>query len=142
MNNKNEISIHWSFWLITAFMLLWNVMGCINFIVQMNPDMFSSYRENEQAIILGRPLWATIAFAVAVFAGALGCLLLMFKKSVAYYLFIISLIGVVITMLHTLSTGIDFEAGEITGFIIMPLLVAAFLVWYSKYAESRGWVNH
>jgi len=47
-------------------------MGCINFFMQMNPDMISSYRETEQAIIQGRPAWATVAFFIAVFGGALG----------------------------------------------------------------------
>ncbi len=82
MNDKDVSGVHWSFWVIGTFMLLWNVMGCINFIVQMNPDMVASYRDSEQSIILGRPAWATVAFAIAVFSGALGCLLLMLKKSV------------------------------------------------------------
>jgi len=141
MNNNNRSSVHWSFWLIATFMLLWNVMGCINFFMQMNPDMISSYRENEQAIINGRSVWATVAFAVAVFGGALGCILLMFKKSVSFYLFIGSLIGVIVTMIHTLGIGIAFSIGEMIGFILMPIVVAAFLIWYSKYSEIKGWIS-
>ena len=141
MNDKTVSGIHWSFWVISTFMLLWNVMGCINFLVQMNPDMVASYRESEQAIISGRPAWATVAFAIAVFGGALGCLLLMLKKSASFYLFIFSLLGVAVTMIHTLNTGFDFGVGEIVGFILMPLAVAAFLIWYSRYVERRGWLN-
>ena len=141
MNNKNVHAVHWSFWVIATFMLIWNVMGCINFFVQMNPDMIASYRETEQAIISGRPAWATGAFAVAVFCGALGCLLLLLRKSASYYLFIASLLGVIVTMTHTLGVGIDFGLGEILGIILMPLVVAAFLIWYSKQAERKGWVS-
>ena len=139
MNNKNNISVHWSFWVITIFMLIWNIMGCINFIVQMNPDMISSYRETEQAIINGRPFWATAAFATAVFGGALGCLLLLAKKLIALYLFIASLLGVLITMAHTLSNSIEFKTEEMIGIIIMPIVVALFLIWYSKYTHTKGW---
>ena len=141
MNNKNVHAVHWSFWVIATFMLIWNIMGCINFFVQMNPDMVTSYRENEQAIISGRPAWATVAFAIAVFGGALGCLLLLLRKSAAYYVFIASLLGVIVTMPHTLGLGIDFGLGEILGIILMPLAVAAFLIWYSKQAERKGWVS-
>ena len=141
MNNNNVHAVHWSFWVIATFMLIWNVMGCINFLVQMNPDMVASYRETEQAIISGRPAWATGAFAVAVFGGALGCLLLLLRKSVAYYVFIASFLGVIVTMTHTLGVGIDFGLGEILGIILMPLVVAAFLIWYSKQAERKGWVG-
>ena len=131
---------HWSFWIISVLMLIWNLMGCINFFVQMNPDMVASYQETEQAIIQDRPIWATAAFAIAVFGGALGCLLLMLRKSIAFYLFIASLLGVLVTMPHTLGAGIDFGTGELIGIIFMPVAVAVFLVWYLKYTQSKGWV--
>lgn len=141
MNDTNINKPHWSFWVIAIFMLVWNVMGCINFFVQMNPDMVSSYRESEQAIIQGRPIWATLAFAIAVFGGAIGCVFLILKNSIAFYIFIASFIGVVIPMIHTLGAGINFSTGELIGIIFMPVAVAALLIWYSKYSESKGWVS-
>lgn len=141
MNDDSAGTVHWSFWAIIIFMLIWNVMGCINFFIQMNPEMVASYRENEQAIITGRPVWATVAFAIAVFGGALGCLLLLVKKSIAFYFFIASLLGVVVTMIHTLSIGIEFGIGEVIGIIIAPLMVAVFLIWYSKYVLNKGWIS-
>ena len=141
MESKDSTAVHWSFWLITTLMLVWNVMGCMNFIMQMNPDTISSYRETEQAIITGRPIWATIGFFIAVFGGAFGCLLLMLKQSVSFYLLIASLLGVVIAIAHTLSIDISFGIGEIVGIILMPLLVAGFLVWYAKYVDGRGWLK-
>jgi len=116
-------------------------MGCINFFVQMNPGLVASYRENEQAIITGRPIWATVAFAIAVFGGALGCLLLLIKKSIAFYFFITSLLGVVVTMVHTFSIGIELGIGEVIGIVIAPLMVAVFLIWYSKYVQNKGWIS-
>ena len=141
MGDRPVSGVHWSFWVISTIALIWNVMGSINFFVQMNPDMVSSYRETEQAIIQGRPVWATVAFAIAVFGGALGCILLMLKKTVAFYLFIISLLGVVVAMIHTLGAGIDFSTGEVIGTIIMPIVVAVFLIWYSNDTKSKGWLS-
>lgn len=113
-------------------------MGVINFFVQMNSDALAAYRESERAIIDGRPAWATGAFAIAVFGGALGSLLLLLRKPAAFYLFIASLLGVIGTMIHTLGAGIDFSLGEILGIILMPLAVAAFLIWYSRQAGRKG----
>ncbi len=141
MNNETVGDVHWSFWLIGAVALIWNVVGVINFFAQMNPDVLAAYRESERAIVEGRPAWATGAFAIAVFGGALGCVLLLLRKSAAYYLFIGSLLGVIVTMTHTLGIGIDFGLGEILGIILMPLVVAVFLIWYSKQAESKGWIS-
>jgi hypothetical protein len=141
MNEKNTSGVHWSFWVIAAVALIWNVMGVLNYFVQMNPDMLADYRESEWAIIEGRPAWATSAFAIAVFGGALGCILLLIRKSAAKYLFIASLLGMVVTMVHTLGSGVDFGLGEILGIILMPLSVAVYLIWYSMRTESKGWIS-
>src|SRR3989304_7560935 len=141
MKDETVGGVHWSFWTIGAVALIWNVMGVINFFWQMNADALAAMPESHRAIVEGRPAWATGGFAIAVFGGALGCLLLLLRKSVAYYLFIASLLGVIVTMTHTLGVGIDFGLGEILGVIRMPLVVAAFLIWYSKWAQSKGWIS-
>jgi len=140
MEDETAGRVHWSFWAIAVIGLIWNLMGSINFVVQMTPGVLDAYRESERAIIEGRPEWATAGFALGVFAGSIGCILLLLRKPAAYYLFIASLAGVIVTMVHTLGIGIDFDPGEILGIILMPVVVAAFLIWYSKYAEKRGWV--
>jgi hypothetical protein len=138
MNEKTNHAVHWSFWLIGAVALIWNVMGTVNFFVQMNPDALAAYRESERLIIEGRPIWATAAFALAVIGGAIGSLLLLLRKSLAFYVFIASLLGVVVTMIHSLGSGIEFGIGEIVGIILMPVAVAVFLVWYSKFIEGKS----
>ena len=144
MNDKIVGGVHWSFWTIGALALIWNVMGAINFLVQMNADAVAAMPETHRAIVEGRPAWATGGFAVAVFGGALGCLLLLLRKPAAYYLFVASLLGVIVTMIHAIGiagSAIDFGLFEILMMIVMPLAVAAFLIWYSKRAESKGWIS-
>ena len=141
MNDKTVNRVHWSFWVVGVVTLIWNVMGSINFFVQMNPDVLSAYRESERAIIEGRPIWATSGFAVAVFGGTIGCLLLLLRKSAAYYLFIASALGVIVTMIHALRVGINFGLGEVLGIILLPLVVAVYLIWYSKVTERKGWIS-
>jgi len=144
MNDETVGRVHWSFWAIGAVALVWNVMGVINFFMQMNADALASFPESHRAIVVGRPAWATGAFAIAVFGGALGCLLLLLRKPAAYYLFIASLLGVIVQLIHTLGIArpaIDFSPLEILMIILMPLVVAAFLIWYSKWAESKAWIS-
>ena len=140
MNDKTTTGVHWSFWVIGAFALLWNIGGSINYFMQMDPEMVSAYRESERAIIIDRPAWATAGFATGVFGGALACILLLLRRSTAFYLFLASLLGVIVTMVHTVSVDYDFSVGEMVVFVLMPLLVSAFLVWYSKYTERKGWL--
>ena len=141
MNAKNSTTTHWSFWLVSVIALIWNVLGIVNFFVQMDPAVIAHYRETERVIVAGRPVWATAGFAVAVFGGAFGSLFLLLKNQVSYYLFVASLVGVMVTMIHSLGIGVDFSAGEILGIILMPMLVALFLIWYVKFAEHKGWIS-
>ncbi len=144
MNDDTVAGVHWSFWVIGAVALIWNVMGGMNYFAQMNADVLAAMPESHRSIVEGRPAWATGGFAIAVFGGALGCLLLLLRKSAAYYLFIASLLGVIVTITHTLgiaSSTIDFSPFEILIIILMPLAAAAFLIWYSKQAESKGWIS-
>lgn len=133
-----EIRIHWSFWLICIVALIWNGMGSMNFIIQMNPEMLTNYPDAAKSLIETRPIWATGAFAIAVFVGLLGDILLILRKAAAYYLFIASLIGVVVTNIHSaqVTSAIDIWVGS-----LMAIVVAAFLIWYTKYSQRKGWVN-
>ncbi len=139
MNDETVSGVHWSFWAIGAVTLIYNVVGVINFFTQMNADTVAAMPELYRAIIEGRPAWATGAFAVAVFGGALGCLLLLLRKSAAYYLFIASLLGAIVTMIHTLGMA-GSDIGSMVGNLVQ-LAVTAFLIWYSKQAESKGWIS-
>lgn len=141
MNTETAVRVHWSFWVIGAVALIWNLMGVVNFLAQMNADMLDAYRESERAIIEGRPAWATAGFALAVFGGTFGSALLLLRKSAAFYVFLASLAGVLVTMAHALGAGIEFGAGEILGIILMPVAVAAFLIGYTRSAANRGWIG-
>ncbi len=141
MDNNNNKSLHWSFWLIAAIGLIWNLLGVANYFVQMDPEMLSQYRESERALVEGRPAWATAGFALAVFGGAIGCVLLLIRSKVAFYLFVISLLGVIVTIAHALGLNDSFGTGEIIGIILMPFVVAGFLLWYSGIAAGKGWLR-
>ena len=144
MNDESVAGVHWSFWAIGAIALIWNVLGGVNFFMQMDADVVAAMPETHRAIITGRPVWATGGFAVIVFGGALGCLLMLLRKSAATYVFVVSLIGGIVTMIHTIniaSSPIKFSLSEIVVMILMPLVVAVFLIWYSKQSESKGWIS-
>jgi hypothetical protein len=139
MSENARTSAHWSFWLITAVGLVFNLMGCVNFVSQMNAQMNASMPEAIRAIVETRPAWATGAFAIAVFGGALGALLLLLRKSSAVYLLIASLVGAVGAQIPFL--GVEGFPVEATIGWLSQLVVGAFLIGYAKWAERRNWIG-
>jgi hypothetical protein len=139
LDEKTTRDTHWSFWAIVLAGLVFNLMGCANFISQMSAEMVASMPEAIRAIVETRPAWATGAFAIAVFGGAVGAVLLLLKKSSAYYVLIASLVGAVGAQIPFFGVE-GFPVGATIGWV-SQLVVGAFLVWYAKWAERRGWVG-
>ncbi len=144
MNDETIKRAHWSFWLISVLALLWNLGGAINYLMQTNIEFVVSLPETHKAIIKSRPFWATGGFAIGVFGGAIGCLLLLLRKSLAFYVLIASLIGVIVTMFHTINIAnskITFSLSEIVVMIILPVVVSAIMVWYAKLVSKKYWTS-
>jgi hypothetical protein len=139
MNEKTVVSVHWSFWVIGAVGLIFNLVGCMNYISQMNAESVASMPEVYRAIVESRPAWGTAAFAIAVFGGSLGCLLLLLKKSVAIYVFVLALVAAVVAQVPFLGMA-GFPIGAWIGWL-SQVVVIGFFIWYSKQAETKGWIS-
>lgn len=126
---------HFSFWIIAGLGLAWNMMGCLNFITQMNAEAVEKMPELYRLIIQSRPLWATLAFGFAVFGGALGSILLLLRRRGAVYALLASMICIVLTIIQTVSlVGISPST-------ILALLVGAALFWYATIAARADWLR-
>lgn len=132
------------FWIISIIALIWNLMGILNYIGQayMTDDMKALLAEGQRQYMETVPAWATAAFAIAVFAGFFGCLLLIFRKKFSKIVLLVSLIGVLVQMSHGFMSGIKDVYGP--GGIAMPIAIiglSVFLVWYSKFVDKKGWLS-
>ena len=141
MSEREAGSVHWSFWVIGAVALVWNAMGVLNLIMQMNPDVLATYPESHQTIVANQTGWIAASVTVAIIGGTIGCVLLLLRKAGAVYLFYASLIGTIIVVAHTLSLPIELSASDIVMIIVMPVVVAALLAWYSRWTAMRGWIT-
>lgn len=133
------------FWVIGAIALIWNGFGVLSYIGQayLTEETKATLTEAQLELIENRPAWATAAFAIAVFAGALGALVLLLRKKAAFYLFVLSFIGVVVQMINDVfmsgTTG-NYGPGEISMVILIPV-IGVFLIWYTKNCHKKGWLS-
>jgi len=144
MTSTSTIKIPKWFWVVSGIALVWNLLGILGFMttVNLSPEALAAMPEVEQEIYRTTPIWATIGFAVGVFAGAIGSLGLLLRKSWAKPLLIASLIGVLFQMFHAIILAKGFE---VYGFnrMIMPMAIIAiciFLVWFASMSEKREFI--
>jgi len=134
-----------SFWVVSVVALIWNLLGVMAYMasVMMSPEALQALPENERALIESTPAWATSAFAVAVWGGTLGCILLLLRKKLATPILIASFAGIVVQMVHSLFIANSIEVYGPGGMImpIMVLIIGAYLIWYSRMATGRGWLS-
>ena len=135
-----------AFWIISIIALLWNIMGVSRYLMQAykTESFRAEFTETQLALIDSTPAWLTGVFAIAVFAGLLGCLLLLLRKKLATPLFAISLLAVLVQMGYSwFGTNTIELFGTVNG-IVMPLIViviALFLYMYSKKAAKKGLIS-
>ncbi len=141
-NNNNKPTT--TFWIIGVIALLWNIMGVLAYLGQayMTDEVRAALPDADQAYYENLPAWVTAAFAIAVFAGAFGCIALLIRKKWATSLFIISFIGVIAQFIYNAFIQNDMEVTpKKLVWTVVVIAIAAFLIWYSKKTEKLGWIK-
>ena len=133
------------FWVISTIALIWNLMGVAAFIAQvtMDPASLAELDDAQRAFYEATPIWATTAFAVAVFGGTLGCIALLLRKSWAFLMLAICLAGIVVQIGHSLFIGDGIEVFGPQGLILPALTfgIGLALVWFARYSTDQGWLS-
>ena len=143
--SEENIKIPMWFWIVITLCLIWNLLGVAAFFNQvfMTPEAVAKLSEAEQHLYKNIPFWVNIAFGFAVFGGSLGCILVMLKKAISHFIFILSFAGIVIQMYYSFFIASSIEVYG-PGAAIMPslvIVVGIFLIWLSKNAASKHWLN-
>ncbi|GLX80025.1 hypothetical protein tinsulaeT_33650 [Thalassotalea insulae] len=133
------------FLVLSILALIWNMLGLMAFIshVMMTPEMIAELPEAQQSLYQDTPIWATLAFALAVFSGTSGCIFLVLKKAFANVLFVASLIGILLQNYYTFFVIDSISALGLSS-LIMPLLVltiAIALILMTSKAEQKQWLQ-
>ena len=133
------------FWVVAVIALLWNLMGVTAYL----GDAFTTVEQLEQMtqeqreLFEMRPAWVTAAFAIAVFAGAIGSIALLIRKKWATSLFVISLIAAFAQFIYNSFMTNTIEVMG-TQAIVFPILVLGFglyLIFFAKRGHAKGWLR-
>ncbi len=133
----------WHLWLIGIIGGLWSAMGVLSFMLtQMNVEaVMSRFPPQQRAYFESFPLWADAFWAIGVFGGVIGCLLLLLKNRLAFPVLLASVIGAIVYNLGGLFLLGGMEVMRETGglgFTVIPIIFAAFLAYYARAMSKKG----
>lgn len=144
MTNESVKPPVW-FWVVSAIALLWNLAGVGAYLSQAYApdDVIAQMEQAVQDLINQTPAWATAAFAIAVWGGALGSLLLLLRRKLAHTVLIISLAGILVQMFYNFFMSNSMEVYGPGGAImpVMVLLIGIGLVFFAKKGKTAGWLK-
>jgi hypothetical protein len=135
-----------NFWIIGGAGLVWNLIGLLFYVneVTATPEaMAGGFSQAQIDFQMGKPVWATAAFAIAVNAGAVGSLFLLLRKAWAVPMFVLSLAGVLAQNVHAFGLANGLEVWGTNGLILPALVVviSSALLLYSHSTRKRGWIS-
>ena len=146
MNDELKGGTPMTHWLIGGAALIWNLFGFMVYLmtVRATPEqMAQQYNAAQIAFMDAVPVWATSANAIAVTAGVLACVLLLFRKSLALPLFVASLAALLVQDLYSfVLEDVVGVFGMVPAYIQGTVLgIAIALIFYTRGAKSRGLLN-
>jgi hypothetical protein len=133
----------WRLWTVGTLALLWNAMGAFDYLMTetRNAAYLSNFTQAQLEYVNGFPAWAVACWAVAVWGGVLGSVLLLLRRKLAEPVFLVSLVAMVLTTLYqyVLSNGLEvFTSAGARLFTALIFVVALGLYLYSRSLARRG----
>jgi hypothetical protein len=133
------------FWIVAAAAILWNLLGVVAYImdVTISEEALAALPDDQRALYEGEPAWATGAYAVAVFGGLLGSILLALRRRLAAPVLVVSLAAVLVQIFEAFALS-DTLTVIGPSSVVLPAAIIAIgvgLAWFSFRARNLGWLR-
>ena len=133
----------WHLWAVGVFGVLWSGFGCFDYVMTTTrgADYMRAAGMSDAQIehLLAAPAWLTAVWAVGVWGGLAGAVLLLLRSKLAVPVFIASLAAFVASLVY--AYAISPMPGDGAGMMVMQVvifIICVFFVWYSSRAKSSG----
>jgi len=133
----------WHLWVIGILAVLWNSMGAFDYLMTQteNEGYMSNFSPEQLEYFYGFPTWVVAFWAIAVWGGVLGAVLLVLRKKLAADVLLLSFLSMVLTTIYNfgLSNGLEVMGGP--GELVFSALIFVFallLYLYAKTMKNRG----
>ena len=122
--------------------LAWEIIGCAMYVMQVSVDP-AALPADQRLMWDATPAWMTGAYAVAVWVGLVGAVLLLMRRKLAEPLLLVSLVAVVVQFSGLLVVP-ELRNLVSSDMLFLPFLivVACGVIWhFARRARRSGWLR-
>lgn len=132
----------WHLWVVGVLTLLWNGYGGYDYYMteSNNAGYMAMFTEEQRTYFASLPAWEVATWAVGVWGGVLGSILLLLRSKFAVIVYAIALAGLIVSYvyLYGMTDGVRIT-GQMT--LIMSAIIALIAIGelvYSWWASGKG----
>jgi len=131
-------------WVVGIGSFLWNCMGAFDYAATEFGGAAYMQRAGmgaeEVAYVQNFPAWAVASWAVGVWFCVIGSILLLIRSRYAVHAFVLSLIGIALTMYFSFAYPhpASFDTTTNHVFDVALIVVTAALTWYAWAMAKKG----
>jgi hypothetical protein len=135
-------------WIVGILSFLWNCFGAYDYVMSnmRNMDYLKSAMPGvDPAAALAWmdafPIYAKVGWALGVWGGLLGAILLLMRSRYAVWAFAVSMLGIVLSIGWQIVAAPPLSGADSGIYKVMPyviILLGLFLLWYSRMMEQKG----
>ena len=130
-------------WVVGGLSLLWNGLGCFDYLMTetANRTYLARMPADQIAYMHALPAWLTGMWAIGVWGGLAGSMLLLMRSRYSVWMFALSFIGAVVGLGYQeflTSMPLSMKAGLMGVMPWVIVIIAAVLLWYSWSEKDKG----
>jgi len=145
-NNENKAvsaTTPTSFWVLVGLFLIWNLLGVFHYLTSVNATIESLVAQGmtikQAEVFHNTPSYHYAVFALGVWSGLLGAVLLLLRKAWAAPVFLFSAVMVIVSfVLDAVGGNLSALGLSYLGIMTFTLMLALFEAWYSKRMKAHG----
>jgi hypothetical protein len=122
--------------------LLFMSLGCVSYLMHVLADP-SAMPLDQRAAYASEPAWVTGAYAIAVWVGLAGAILLVMRRRLAEWALLVSLVAT-LAWLAGLVLVTDLRENMSANDLLVAIVVTALtwtVYWFARHSRLLGWLR-
>jgi len=129
-------------WIVGVLALLWNLMGALDYVMTeiRYEGYMSQYSQEQLDYFYSFPAWAVALWALAVWGGVAGTVLLLMRRKLAFQVFLVSFVCMVAVTIqnYAFAGAADVTGGMGVFFSVVIFAISLALVVYTRRLTQGG----